>query len=293
MYEPEVTIITPTSNIVDNNQSDDFMLLVSLLARQTYEYIEHIVVDNASTDGTDVLLKEYKNGGYLNFFSEPDRGKYDAMNKGILRAKGKYVAFLSCDDFYHDITGIADVVNVMEAENADFCFFPSYCRHPEGYVFQFVPAMLNVFQVVPCPRQAIVFKKSVLTEIGAFDDKFKILADYDLMIRLVLNGYHGVLFDGTIVTCKVGEQAEKHSTQTEAEMSHIFHKNYRNLYQMTDSVLDRMVKISEIPEPLLNKLVTRFPKEDRDLFFERYEQMYSLRREAAQNLREQERRNRQ
>ena len=114
MYEPEVTVITPTSNIVENNQADDFTLLVNLLDRQTYPYIEHLVIDNASKDGTEVLLKEYKNGGFLSFYSEPDRGKFDAMNKGILRAKGKYVSFLSCDDFYHDITAIADIVNLME-----------------------------------------------------------------------------------------------------------------------------------------------------------------------------------
>lgn len=99
MYEPEFTVITPTYNIVDNNQADDFTLLVSLLGKQTYPYIEHIIIDNNSQDGTVDFLKEYKNSGYISFFSEPDRGKFDAMNKGILRAKGKYIGFLSCDDF--------------------------------------------------------------------------------------------------------------------------------------------------------------------------------------------------
>ena len=292
MYEPEVTIITPTSNIVENEQADDFTLLVNLLDRQTYPYIEHLVMDNASKDGTEVLLKEYKNAGYLSFFSEPDRGKFDAMNKGILRAKGKYVAFLSCDDFYHDITGIADVVNVMEEEDADFCFFPSYCCHPEGFAFQFVPAMLNTFQVSPCPRQAMFFKKSVLTEIGSFDEKFKLLADYDLVIRLLLMGYKGVLFEGNIVTCKLGEQAAKHITRVEAECNHIFYKNYKPLYPLTNEQLDRMVKVSEIPKPLLDKLASAFPKEDYNLFMERYESMYEMRLEAVKNLREQERRGR-
>ena len=290
MYEPQFTVITTTSNIVDQEKSDDFTLLISLLARQSYEYLDHLVIDNASSDGTEVLLKEYKNAGYIDFYSEPDRGKFEAMNKGLLRAKGEYVSFLSCDDFYHDITGIADVVNLMEAEKADFCFFPSYCRHPEGYVFQFVPAMLNTFQVPPCPRQGLVFRKSALSEIGAFDEKFKLLADYDLVIRLVMNGYKGVYFDGHIVTCNVGEQALKHVTQAEAETSHIFHKNYRNLYNLSDNALERMVKISEIPKPLLDKLATKFPAEDRELFYERYEQMYNLRLEAAQAMRDQNRR---
>lgn len=290
MYEPEVTIITPTSNIVDKGQADDFTLLVNLLDRQTYEFVDHLIIDNASQDGTEVLLKEYKNSGFLTFYSEPDRGKFDAMNKGLLRAKGKYVAFLSCDDFYHDITGIADVVNVMEEEDADFCFFPSYCCHPVGYVFQFIPAMLNTFQVAPCPRQAMFFKKSVLNELRGFDEKFKLLADYDLVIRLVLGGYKGVLFDGNIVTCKLGEQVSKNTTQVEAECNHIFYKNYKNMYPMSNEVLDRMVKFSEIPKPLLDKLAMKFPSEDRDLFYEKYQQMYELRMEAVKNLRQQERR---
>lgn len=290
MYEPEVTIITPTSNIVDKGQADDFTLLVNLLDRQTYEFVDHLIIDNASQDGTEVLLKEYKNSGFLTFYSEPDRGKFDAMNKGLLRAKGKYLAFLSCDDFYHDITGIADVVNVMEEEDADFCFFPSYCCHPEGYVFQFIPAMLNTFQVAPCPRQAMFFKKSVLNELRGFDEKFKLLADYDLVIRLVLGGYKGVLFDGNIVTCKLGEQVSKNTTQVEAECNHIFYKNYKNMYPMSNEVLDRMVKFSEIPKPLLDKLAMKFPSEDKDLFYEKYQQMYELRMEAVKNLRQQERR---
>lgn len=290
MYEPEVTIITPTSNIVDKGQADDFTLLVNLLDRQTYEFVDHLIIDNASQDGTEVLLKEYKNSGFLTFYSEPDRGKFDAMNKGLLRAKGKYVAFLSCDDFYHDITGIADVVNVMEEEDADFCFFPSYCCHPEGYVFQFIPAMLNTFQVAPCPRQSMFFKKSVLNELRGFDEKFKLLADYDLVIRLVLGGYKGVLFDGNIVTCKLGEQVSKNTTQVEAECNHIFYKNYKNMYPMSNEVLDRMVKFSEIPKPLLDKLAMKFPSEDKDLFYEKYQQMYELRMEAVKNLRQQERR---
>ena len=290
MYEPEVTIITPTSTIVDKGQADDFTLLVNLLDRQTYEFVDHLIIDNASQDGTEVLLKEYKNSGFLTFYSEPDRGKFDAMNKGLLRAKGKYVAFLSCDDFYHDITGIADVVNVMEEEDADFCFFPSYCCHPEGYVFQFIPAMLNTFQVAPCPRQAMFFKKSVLNELRGFDEKFKLLADYDLVIRLVLGGYKGVLFDGNIVTCKLGEQVSKNTTQVEAECNHIFYKNYKNMYPMSNEVLDRMVKFSEIPKPLLDKLAMKFPSEDKDLFYEKYQQMYELRMEAVKNLRQQERR---
>lgn len=291
MYEPEVTVITPTSNIVDKGQTDDFMLLVNLLNKQTYPYVEHIVIDNASQDGTVELLKDYKNNGYITFFSEPDRGKFEAYNKGIMRAKGKYVSFLSCDDFYHDITGIYDVVNLMERENSDFCFFSAYCCHPDGYVFLFAPAMLNAFQVPPCPRQAMFFKRSALEQVRYFDEKFKLMADYDLVIRLMLAGFKGTYFDGNIVTYKLGEQVAKHTTQVEAECSHIFYNNYKNMYPMTNEVLDRMVRTSEIPRPLLDKLAAKFAPEDKDLFYQRYEDMYNLRRQAVQNMKNQERNN--
>ncbi len=290
MYEPEFTVITPTYNIVENNQADDFTLLINLLDRQTYPYIEHLIIDNASTDETVTLLKEYKNSGFINFFSESDRGKFNAMNKGLMRAKGKYVSFLSCDDFYQDITAIADIVNLMEAEDADFCFFPSYCIHPEGFVFQFVPAILNTFQVSPCPRQAMVFKRSVLDELHGFDEKFKLLADYDLVIRLILNNYKGIYFESNVVTYKLGEQITKFGVQSEAECNHIFYKNYKPLYPLSDEALNRMVKISEIPKPLLDKLATRFPAEDRQLFYERYEEMYNMRVEAQNSMRDQNRR---
>lgn len=292
MYEPEVTIITATSNIVEKGLADDFTLLINLLDKQTYPFVEHIVIDNASTDGTLDILKEYKNAGYLSFFSEPDNGKYDAFNKGMVRAKGKYVAFMSCDDFYHDITCIMDIVTLMEQEDADFCFFPSYCCHPDGYVFQFTPAILNVFQVAPCPRQAVFYRRESLEELRGFDSKFKLLADYDLMLRMMLNEFRGVYYEKNVVTYKLGEEVMKHTTQAEAESKHIFYKNYKALHPMSDEVIDRMVAFSEMPKPLLDKLADKFPPEDRELYYEMYEKMYNMRLQAQRERRAQERRNR-
>ena len=76
--EPFVTIITPTHNLLENNLADDFNLLISLLDMQTYPNIEHLIIDNMSNDGTVEMLKDYKNKGYINFFSERDTGKFNA-----------------------------------------------------------------------------------------------------------------------------------------------------------------------------------------------------------------------
>ena len=281
--EPFVTIITPTHNLIQNNLADDFNLLVKLIDLQTYPNIEHLVIDNMSNDGTIEILKSYKNLGFFNFYSERDTGKFEAYNKGVMRAKGKYVTFLSCDDFIHDITSIYDIVNLMEANNADFSFAPAYCRHPEGFVFLFAPAMHTVFQVLPCARQAMFFKKSMIEKEGYFDEKFKLLADYDLILRIILKKYNPVYFDTNYVTYKLGEKVQQNQQRTIAETRAIFNKNYRTMYPLNEDILTKMSTLSEFPQPLLEKLSAFFPPEDKELFFERCEQMHQLRVQAAQN----------
>lgn len=280
MSEPYVTVITPTYNILDNNQADAFNLLVELLDMQTYPYIEHLIIDNASTDGTVEFLKEYKNQGYLNFYSEKDTGKFNAYNKGVMHAKGKYVTFLSCDDFIHDITSIYDIVNLMEANNADFSFAPAYCRHPEGFVFLFAPSMHNAFQVMPCARQAMFFKKSMIEAENYFDEKFRVLADFDFIMRIILKKYKPVYFDTNYVTYKYGTKPMENEQKTEEESKAVYNKNFRTLYPMNEEILSKMSKYSEFPKPLLDKLVKFFPEADKDLFYEKCEQMHQIRLNA-------------
>ena len=281
--EPLVSIITPTLNIVQNDLVDDFNLLVTLLDMQTYPRIEHIVIDGASTDETIELLKDYKNKGYINFFSEKDTSKFHAYNKGIMRAKGKYVAFLSCDDFYHDITGIYDAVNLLEAENADFLFSSAYCRHPEGYVFLFVPAMYNAFQVMPCARQGMLFKRSIFEKERYFDEKFKLMSDFDFIIRIMLKKYKGVFFDGNFTTYKLGQKVYQNEQRSIDETKLIFHKNYRGLMPLNDDLLAMIVNYSQFPPQPLELLSTCFAPEDKGIFMENNEKMHQLRLENYRN----------
>lgn len=281
MEEPIVTVITPTVNLLDNNQADAFNLLVELLDMQTYPYIEHLVIDKGSVDGTGEFLKDYKNQGYLNFFSEPDSGKFNAFNKGVMHAKGKYVTFLSCDDFIHDITAIYDIVNIMEANNADFTFAPAYCRHPEDFVFLFRPSMHNAFQVMPCARQAMFFRKSMIEKENYFDERFKLLADFDFIIRIIMKRYKPVFFESNYVTYKFGSKIMMNEKRAEEETKAIFHKNYRNLCPLNEDILKKMAKFSDFPKPLLDKLVQFYPEADKQIFYDRCEEMHQLRLNAV------------
>lgn len=285
--QPLVTVITPTKNLIEGEKIDSFNLLLSLLELQTYPNIEFLVIDGGSTDGTVELLKDLKNKDYLNFYSEKDTGKFNALNKGVMRAKGKYVTFLSCDDFIHDITSIFDIVNVLETENADFTFSAAYCRHPEDFTFLFVPSMHNAFQVMPCARQGMFFKKSMIEKENYFDEKYKIMSDFDLIIRIIIKKYKGIFFDNNYVTYKLSEKSYQYPKRVEEECKSIFYKNYRNLCPLNEQTLNKMVTESLFPRTLLDKLVTRFPAEDSQLFYQKCEQMYRLRVQSKQAEEEQ------
>lgn len=109
------TIVTITYNA-----ADVFMRTADSVARQTYPAVEHIIVDGASSDGTQKLAEEYKkasdaaeNGHEVRIVSEPDKGLYDAMNKGRRLATGDYICFLNAGDFFPS----ADTLSVI-ATNA-------------------------------------------------------------------------------------------------------------------------------------------------------------------------------
>ena len=283
----DLTVIITTHNLLEKNQIDDFNLLIQLLDLQTLENIETIVIDNQSNDGTVEILKDYKNKGFLTFYSERDTSKFEGFNKGVLRAQGKYVMFLSCDDFIHDITALKTAVELMEQENADFLMSTAYCRHPDDFVFEFPPAIYNIFEVAPCVRQSMVFKKSAIAKVGYFDEKFKLVADYDLIIRLVMARCQPVILEKNIVTCKFGEKTYALTEKTNEEIARIFFKNYHNLYKLTDDVLEGMIKYSHFPRPLLEKLATFYPPQDKQYFLD-YAQRIEEIRTTAVNLAEEQ-----
>ena len=128
--KPLVSIITVCYNLVSGGRVPHFKQCITSVLEQTYTNIEHIVIDGGSQDGTVELLKsiieqtEKTKPGTLRYISEPDNGIYDAMNKGINVAKGKYIAFLNSDDFWHETNGVELSVAALESSNAAFSYAP-------------------------------------------------------------------------------------------------------------------------------------------------------------------------
>ena len=112
----KITIITATCNSASTLR-DTFESIL----RQTFQDYEYIVVDGASKDGTVEFIKEYEPrfGGRMKWSSEPDKGIYDAMNKGLAHATGDVVGLLNSDDFYTSDDVLQAVVDGFGGEYVD------------------------------------------------------------------------------------------------------------------------------------------------------------------------------
>ena len=91
------------------------------VGRQNFQDVEHIVVDGISTDGTQDIVKGFA-PSVARLISEPDRGLYDAMNKGIASATGDIIGYLNSDDVYADSDVLQKVARVFADGNVDACY---------------------------------------------------------------------------------------------------------------------------------------------------------------------------
>lgn len=230
--KPLVTIVTITFNLLKAGREKTFRQCLESVHSQTYENIEHIVVDGASKDGSLEIIKEYANRGWIKYISEPDSGIYDAMNKGIRMATGKYISFLNSDDYYHDTKGVDSVVNSLEDTEADYLYADTRSidnRNDSPVGIWTGNIHLIPFGIHYC-HQSMFVKLTVIRELGGFDTNYKVSADSDLMIKIYAIGKKHVYLPRCIVSYRSGGLSVQNSLQCRRDHSDAFYKHigYKN-----------------------------------------------------------------
>lgn len=178
-------------SIITINYNDALGLkrTVESVFEQTYTNFEFIVIDGGSSDGSEEYLKQISDK--LDYFvSEPDNGIYHAMNKGIAKARGKYLMFLNSGDWFcskvtlssifvqdHD----ADVVygNIMIEKNGQFT------RKTNGPKNSVITTTYFLYDTIY--HQSSFIKRETLSNYGKYDEGYKIISDWVMFLRMAIN----------------------------------------------------------------------------------------------------------
>ena len=154
--------------------------------QQEFKEFEYIVIDGGSTDGSKDLIKA--NTDNINYWlSEPDQGIYNAMNKGIVQAKGEYVFFLNSGDDFVDSDALKNIAQSLTGE--DFIYFNiNQVSSSEKVKVKQVPSELSfsyLYHDLP-PHQSTFIKRRLFNDYGNYDESLKIVADWKFLILALL-----------------------------------------------------------------------------------------------------------
>ncbi|WP_019626582.1 glycosyltransferase family 2 protein [Thioalkalivibrio sp. ALJT] len=184
--DPLVSIVT-----VVRNHAQGMCVTLESLRQQDYPAIEHIVIDGASEDGTLDVLQQAQ-GQITHLVSEPDRGIYDAMNKGVSLARGPLLMHLNAGDRFAAPDALRTLVQAIEQAGADTAFSDLVYRGLEDgarvsriYGAQrWTPAALKKGWMPPHPTWLV--RRNSLLRWGPYSLEYTIASDFDMMLRAYL-----------------------------------------------------------------------------------------------------------
>lgn len=172
---------------VSFNAADTIADTIASIQTQDHADIEHIIVDGASSDGTQNIVMRMADERTV-FVSERDRGLYDAMNKGIARATGDIIGILNADDFLADTESLTSVARTFAADNrldavlGDIAFVDANGRKTRRYrSARFHPNRTRWGWMPPHPGMYLT--RGAYSRVGSYRTDLKIAADFDFIVR--------------------------------------------------------------------------------------------------------------
>ena len=182
---PAFTIITVCLNIASTIRRT-----CESIVNQTFQDFQWIVVDGASTDGTLDILKEYSNRIDI-LISEPDKGIYNAMNKGIRLVNGEYINFMNGGDEFYDNNVLKNVYESNNNKDVIYGGINIIDNSENGNVIVNIPTTIpdkRKFYQWSIHHQSTFIKTNVQKKYP-FNEQYKICADYDFFVKILFKGY--------------------------------------------------------------------------------------------------------
>jgi len=201
---PSISVVTPA-----HNAADTLAHCITSVASQTYP-AEHLIIDGASSDGTSELVNRLlpESG---TFVSEPDQGIYDAMNKGISRARGEIIGILNADDFYANRHVLQTVAALFRDETVASCYgdLNYVSAEDSNLVLRYWKAgdytRKSFYWGWMPPHPTFFVRRSIYEQFGTFNLGLGSSADYELLLRFLLrHNIPSVYIPELLVTMRSG-----------------------------------------------------------------------------------------
>lgn len=221
---PKVTVITVCFNAMDSIAST-----IKSVAEQTYfDRIEYLVIDGDSNDGTTAFLNDQLSV-IDKLISEPDKGIYDAMNKGILNASGEWILFLNAGDSFFEKRTLENIFPYLTDSDVVYGKTLVYDNIDQKKLSPGYPLSMD-WKVIPYCHQSVFIKRAFLAKC-LFDTNYKVAADYNQYYKLKNLGCQFKLIDETISVYDNNGFSANNMVKLLNEYESISLKNTKGIYQ--------------------------------------------------------------
>jgi putative colanic acid biosynthesis glycosyltransferase len=189
MKEPLITIVTVSRDNLAGLQATE-----DSLRAQSERNFEWVVVDGASTDGTEEYLAELELDNF-HYLTEADESHFEAMNKGIKKSAGDYLLFLNAGDFLHDRDVLAQVVQKQQGE--DWLIGDAVDLLGGGVrIHKKTRSLAYLRHSLPSSHQAIFFRRDAIGDIRYRADQYSVSGDYGFAAEIYQSGRRSVCYLG-------------------------------------------------------------------------------------------------
>lgn len=230
--------------VVWNNVSTIERTIKSVLD-QKFTNFEYIIVDGESNDGTLGVIRKYQNDSRLKLISEKDSGIYDAMNKGIMIAKGNFIHLLNSDDFYSSdkiLSIYYEHIKKNKIDNSSIVYAKMNLFHNNNFLKVMKPSKSYLNKNMRMNHPTWFVPKSIYKRIGNYNTKYKIAADFDFALRCLKNNCKFSKIDFPTINFALGGLSEiskitvLESFKVRAENKKI--SSFKNYYYLVLESLD-------------------------------------------------------
>lgn len=254
---PIITVVT-----VCYNSERTIQRTIESVIKQDLSDIEYLIVDGASTDKTLGIIEDNRDrfGDTLRIISEPDKGWYDAMNKGIHNAKGAFIVFLNSDDYFDD-GAIGKVINEIQkngigADSIVYGDSTNIYRNSKGEeLFRRINAPDHISQnnrvlrdgMCGIRHQSMFTGRDVFKRVGELDLKYRLHADWDFLVKCIKQGvpmYHiseNLTFYSMYGASTKPNCGERHLLRKDNELYNVIDWNYIRDRWGTKAIIKKII----------------------------------------------------